>query len=257
MPEFLQRYVVTAGLAHRITVHPQHCGFGECGGHLFFQLLSPRAKEPNCGAFTRGTFFGSRNTVIATVADGFLAITVPRQCNVAVRTFDARSATAAPDGGRVASKIQKQDHLALVLQRPVDGGPQSSPNGSAFGNLRIVAGVHNDHGRQRQIVNSVRHRQQRVLSASGAQPRFQRRSRRSQQQRYFFLAAAVAGDFSSVITRHRVLFESWFVLLVNNNQAEIRCRRKDSTAGTHDDFDRTASNLLPLPVSFRVRHVAV
>ena len=53
------------------------------------------------------------------------------------------------------------------------------------------------------------------------------------------------------------MFKCRLVLFIDHDESEVRSRREDSTAGSNDDFDVTASNLLPLPMSLRIAHVAV
>ncbi len=61
----------------------------------------------------------------------------------------------------------------------------------------------------------------------------------------------------SVIPRRLILLERAIVLFVNNHQAQLRSRRKNGTASPDNHVNVPRRDLLPIPMSLRVRQLTM
>src|SRR5262249_11478727 len=84
-----------------------------------------------------------------------------------------------------------------------------------------------------------------------------RRCGGTENQRHIFQLGAAASHLASVIARSRVLLERRLVLFVDDDQTQMRSRCEHGTAGAHDHLHPPLCNLLPMPMPFGVRQMAV
>src|SRR5262249_350590 len=106
--------------------------------------------------------------------------------------------------------------------------------------------------RQCPVENALRQGQERVLSALGVVPAFQRRSRRSHQDRDVLEPGSHHGDVARMIARRRLLLECRLVFLVNHAEAEFGCRGEDGAAGADDDLNMSRRDAPPVSAALGI-----
>ena len=70
-------------------------------------------------------------------------------------------------------------------------------------------------------------------------------------------AAPLDRNVAGVITRHGLLLERAFMLLVNDDEPQPPRRREDRRAGAHDHFHLTRRDALPVPMTLDVAQMTV
>ena len=154
-PKFFQSDIVTAPLLHRVTVHPQDSMLREFGNNFLLQPLRPRTKIPDARHATLRADLRRRLLCAAGVTQDDVAVAMKRQRDVAVRTLDAATATAAPDGRRIPAQVEKQDHLPAVVECRLHRRPQSPPDRMPLRAQRVVSNIDRRRRRHRQSGNPL------------------------------------------------------------------------------------------------------
>ncbi len=107
------------------------------------------------------------------------------------------------------------------------------------------------------IHHPSRHLDQRELAAGGMDPTLQRRRRRTQHQRRPLRRGAGGGHVAGVIPRGRLLLERALVLLVQDDQAQVRRWGEDRAAGPDHHRRPARGDPLPVPMPLGVAQMAV
>ncbi len=121
----------------------------------------------------------------------------------------------------------------------------------------LMAQVDQRHLRHRPIEHAPRQAQQRVLAALGVVPAFQRRRGGAEDDRNVFQPGPHHGDVAGMIARRRFLLEAAFVLLVDDDQAQLAGRRENGAAGPDDDLHLAGRDAPPMATALGVAQVAV
>ncbi len=108
-------------LAHGVRVHSSDGCTGESTLDFHLQLLRANAAITNVGILALRTIGWRWDRVVAVVTNRFTTIVMMGQWEVAVGAGYHKTTVRTLNGGCKASSIQKQDHLTVVSQRPLDG----------------------------------------------------------------------------------------------------------------------------------------
>src|SRR5438128_9615605 len=88
-------------------------------------------------------------------------------------------------------------------------------------------------------------------------PAFQRGRGRAKDDRHVLQAGPHDGDVAGMISRRVLLLERVLVLLVDDDEAEVPCRREHGAASADDDLDLAARDTPPVGATFRRQQMAV
>ena len=97
----------------------------------------------------------------------------------------------------------------------------------------------------------------RVLAAVGVVPALQRRRRRAEQDRDVLQAGTHDGHVAGMVARRRFLLERAFVLLVDDDEAELARRSEHGAAGADHDLNLAGRHPPPVAAALGVAEVAV
>ena len=164
---------------------------------------------------------------------------------------------AAQQHSCAAAPVEKENALLpaidvfckLCAQRMTDRGLVPLP--------QLLPHIGNVHFRQRQIIESLVKGKHLIAPAFCGIGRFDRRRCRTEQQQRVILRAAELGNVARVIARRIFRLVACLLLLVEDNEADVRQRRKHSAACAKHNMHLAAADTLPLVVAFCERQRAV
>ncbi len=228
--------LVTALARGGIQIHAQDPCAREQFPHHGLDLLGPRPETGDIGRAAGGTAHGRRRLVPAIMADQ-TAIAVKGQRHVAVGAFHGLPAGTAGNEIGIAPPVQKEHGLTArakfalhgFLEFPAEDGPVAAP--------QLLPQIDDLHARQ--MAAGLRPPRQAVQMVLPAFPRprvrLKGRRRRSQHQRRAAKLRPLLGRFPGVIARGRFALVSVFMLLVDDDQPQIRKRGEQRRARADHD----------------------
>ena len=170
-----------------------------------------------------------------------------RQRDGAVLALQLVSAGAADHGKRIAAPVEQNQRLLAAIERRLRLLHQRARKELLLpGLLELAAHVDEFHLGQRAVHHAVAHLDARVFALRGVLPAFQRRRRRAQHHHRAGQLGAHHGHVARVVARRLFLLVALVVLLVHENQAEIRHGRKDGRARADHDGRIAAPDAPPL-----------
>ena len=183
---------------------------------------------------------------------------VEGQRDIAVAAVQRIVATRAIDKVAVAAAVEQEDGLFFSGQAQADLLFEDIAEERDF--LAAPLGEHIDqpHLGHRQVGHAMGQAGQLVVAAdAGVVQRFQRGRRRAEDAVGPGKLGPLDGGVAAVVAGDGVLLVAGFVLLIDDDQAELRQRGKDGRAGADDHIGQSFADLLPLGVALRGREATV
>src|SRR5882672_728151 len=192
--------------------------------------------------------------MIAIMTDDHPLTTVIRQGHIAVRTLDAFTTRPAENKTRVASSVQQDYRLLLLLSRFFDRLKQFIGKNPWL----LVTGKHFAHvndfrGGHRSVTQAIWEPEVVVFAGARIVKRFERWRSGPQNDDGGFFLRAHNRCVTSVVVRRVLLPVGRFVFFVNDNQTKVLYRRKDCRACANDDSGVTVSDAGPFVKAFATR----
>ena len=156
---------------------------------------------------------------------------------------------------RVAAAVQEQHRLLAALE-PLGQGLAQRPRQQRVAGA-LAPQVHDPHRRQRPRVHARRQPQQPVLAPRGVGQRLEAGGGRAQHDRDAEQLGAAHGDVAPVVAQHLALLVGGLVLLVHDDELEVRQRREHRRARAHHHVERAAAGQLPVAPPLAHRQVRV
>jgi hypothetical protein len=183
---------------------------------------------------------------------------VDHQRHAAVRTIDRAGALPAEHRGREPAPVEQHQRLLAAFQaRPDCVHERAAQDHVRTGRGEFLAHVDDHHRGQWTTEDPALQDDPLVLAAHRAVVALHRRRRRPEHHQRTGLLAAHNRKIASVVSRALVLLVRGIVLLVYDNQAELRQRREDGGPRPDDRVDVAAADPLPLVVALAGREAAV
>ena len=164
------------------------------------------------------------------------------------------------DVGGKTPPVQQQDHLAARPPSAADTAacncrlmaPCDIPPRACWARRSMVPTAGKGRPNTRRGISH-----QRILASLCPLPALQRRRGRAEHQRNRFGRRPGHGDVAGVVSRHALLLERSLVLLVQDDQPQMRRGGENRAAGAHHHRYRALGNLPPMPVPLGVAKMAV
>src|SRR5262245_25240135 len=241
----------------RIHVHARDLrtrkAFSQQSLHLL-RAESTLAHERPTAAFAA---IARRLRVLTVVADEALGRAVVRQADRAVGAARNVAAGTALYERRVAAPIEQQNALLpfahavgqRTLERLAEHPAKGVDRAAALRQLLLLAKVDDVDLRKTSATDALGQCEQPELSAASVHPALEARRGAAQHDEGVLCLRANDRDLTSMISRRLSLFVASFVLLVDDDGAEVRERREDRGACAHGDALLAALERQPRVVS--------
>ena len=235
--------------ARRIPIEPSYPGPGHHGLQLllnFFRAASQgdQLRAPATGACPARTLLVSAEMAAEPLAAG----AVQHQRDRAVGAAHRRAAGSAEKAARMAAAVEEQDGLLAAGER----FPQCA---GQLGREQLVrnAALHHRDRRQGPRLDALRQAQRAQLSFLGAPERLQRRRGAAEDRDGLRLLRADQRQIARMVPEPLLLLVRGLVLLVDDEDSQLRDGRPDGSSRSHHDTRATLPDALPLGDPFRVR----
>ena len=212
---------------------------------MLLDLLRTRSEPGNIGRAAFRALLHARPLKTAVVTDQPVVF-VQRQRNVAVRALDDRSAGPAGYKPRHAAPVEKENGLLSPLKPVLQQLLQPFRQDRAVSVSEFLPQIRDLHRWKRSPRQSFRQGIELIYAGLGSVIRFKGWRRTSKHNTGVLESSQLFRHFPCVIFRHRFIFITALVLLVNYDNAELRKRSKQSTPGTDDHVDLPSPGALPL-----------
>ena len=208
-------------------------------------LLRSEAALPERPATAAGAESLRRFGVQAIVAHQALRRAVIRERDAAIGACRDVAAVAALHRARVAAPVQQEDALLAGREalgeralewRTDDRLKVARTDRGARGVAAQRAQVHDLHLRQLRASHTLGEREQPILARRRVDPAFEARRGAAQHRHRAFLVRPHDGDLAGVVPRRLALLVAGFVLLVDDDRAEVRERREDRRPRANGDL---------------------
>ena len=256
-PEFFQ-YALSAVFApHRIRIQPQDARRREHASGLLDQLLRAHAEAGEIrrtAARAALRFHGPVSAVVTAET----AVFVEGQGHIAVRA--AKRLAAAPTGqkARITAPVHKKHDLLAARKPRQDFFAERPAKNRAVALPQLVAKIH--HGRLRRDSAGNRalcEAKQPILTLRRALPALDRGCRGAENQLRPREFGPLCRDLPRVIARHGIVPIGAVVLFVDDDESEIRKRRKERRTRSHHDSGFTARRAEKLAIALALRELGV
>ncbi len=172
---------------------------------------------------------------------------VVRQSDGAVLALQLFAAGAADHGKGVAAAIEQDHRLLAAIERRARLLDQRARKELVLaGLLKLLAHVDQFDCGQRPVHHAIKQLDACIFAARGVLPAFQRRRGRTQHRDRAGQFGAHHGHVAGVVARRLLLLITLVVLLVDQNQAEVRRGGENSRAGADNDRRFAAPDAPPL-----------
>ena len=176
---------------------------------------------------------------------------MPRERHRAAGAEHRLAAVAAGEKRVVAAAVEKQDRLFAARQRLVHFFGEQCAEGRQIAAERIFAHIVDVDLREARVAVAFGQLDERILPASRLVVAFDRGGRRGKQQKPFCPPDAERGNVARVVLRAHVRLVGVFLLLVDDDHAEVRQRGEHRAARADDEIDFARGNaavgVMPLP----------
>ena len=254
--ERAERLAIRFLARHRVGVHALHNGLWENFRDGFLDFFRSRAGVADAGVLALGTFFRRHAAMPADVADEPVGGAMERERDAAIRALADVAADVADERRGETAPVEKQDRLLLFREPRLDRLAQFfRDERRAFPRFH----PHVDDADERHLlrVHALREFEQLVFAGLRVAETFEGRRGAAEDHGAVFKTCPQHGDVASVVARRFLLLVGIFVLLIDDDEAEIFERREDGAARADDDARASVGNLVPLIVSLAFRQVAV
>ena len=185
-------------------------------------------------AFRAGFRDAQRKSTI--VAKQPLAPLVIREGDAAILAQDRGAATPAKREKRISAAVDQHQRLRTRRQPRGNRGAQALGDRPRMVRLpEILPQIHDLYGRHGPVLDARIETQKLVLALAGMMKSLERRCRGSQQHDGALQLGAHDGYIAPVVTRRFFLLVTRFLLLVDDDQAQIFERRENSRTRAHHD----------------------
>ena len=245
--------------AHGIGIDAGEAGFGEDFLEDFLDLLGAVSLEGDAGIFALRTFPWDDGLVAADVADEALIGAVVGEGDGAVRALADMAAAVALQGAGEAAAVEEKDGLLAFFEALFEGGAEAVGEDGDLAFLLLLFQTHVDDADERHGVGvgAFVEAEELVFSGEGVLPAFERRRGGAENDGAGLEGGAEDGDVAGLVAGDVFLLVGGFVLLIDDDEAEIRQGCEDGGAGADHDACRAFADAVPLVESLALREVGV
>ena len=171
----------------------------------------------------------------------------------AVRTLRHPATFRTVQHAGVAAPVEKEDCLLAAVKPAFDGfEEQGRVYRHVARTFQLVLHVHEMDIRKRASRHARGHGSEDILALFRVEPRFERWRSAAKHHARAFEPRPHDGDVARMVTRRFVLLVRRIVLLVYNDEAEIRNRREHRAARSHDHTRLARADAMPFVVALAV-----
>ena len=239
---------MTAPDRYSIRVHTEHSSVWKKCFQFFFRFLRSSADMLHLPSALRTECLGTlRKTTVMAHQPSVGAVIGHR--HAAAGTLRHAAALAAKQHPAVAAAIQKQNTLLAAVKVFFEFCAQRCADNPAVATAQLFLHVGKHHFRQGFSIITLPQFDTAIQALLGGIGSFYGRRSRTQHQGCLILCAQILRHLSRMIARRIFRLIRAFLLLVQNNQSQMRQRGKNSATGSKYQRDLPTPDPLPLIVA--------